>query len=55
LLKEGVSKGERNSTIASLAGYLFWHDMDPQVVLDLLYPRLKRLTHKKFFRDAGGV
>ncbi len=36
LLKEGVSEGERNSTIASLAGYLFWHDMDPQVVLDLL-------------------
>lgn len=36
LIKEGVGEGERNNTIASLAGYLFWHDMDSQVVLDLL-------------------
>jgi hypothetical protein len=32
----GVTEGERNTTIASLAGYLFWHGLDPQVVLDLL-------------------
>jgi hypothetical protein len=36
LVANGVKEGERNATIASLAGYLLWHDMDPQVVLDLL-------------------
>jgi len=36
LVRTGVAEGERNDTLASLAGYLFWHEMDPQVVLDLL-------------------
>lgn len=36
LVRSGVAEGERNTTLASLAGYLFWHQMDPQVVLDLL-------------------
>jgi hypothetical protein len=36
LVREGVTEGERNSTIASLAGHLLWHGVDPSVVLDLL-------------------
>ncbi len=36
LVASGVAEGERNNTLASLAGYLFWHGMDPQVVQDLL-------------------
>ncbi|GIX28659.1 MAG: DNA replication protein [Burkholderiales bacterium] len=36
LVREGVEEGQRNNTIASLAGHLFWHGVDPQVVLELL-------------------
>ena len=36
LVKEGVQEGERNSSIASLAGHLFWRGIDPKVALDLL-------------------
>ncbi|MCC6610516.1 MAG: bifunctional DNA primase/polymerase [Burkholderiales bacterium] len=36
LVRNGVSEGSRNSTIASLAGHLFWHGVDPQVALELL-------------------
>lgn len=36
LVKEGIQEGERNSSVASLAGHLFWHGVDPEVVLDLL-------------------
>ncbi len=36
LVREGVVEGERNSTIASLAGHLFHREVDPQVVLELL-------------------
>jgi hypothetical protein len=36
LVAEGVAEGERNTTIASLAGHLLWHGVDPVVVLDLL-------------------
>jgi hypothetical protein len=36
LVKEGIQEGERNNAIASLAGHLFWHGIDPTVVLDLL-------------------
>jgi hypothetical protein len=36
LLREGVPEGQRNSTIASLAGHLLWHQVDPEVVLELL-------------------
>ncbi|MEW6327661.1 MAG: bifunctional DNA primase/polymerase [Thermodesulfobacteriota bacterium] len=36
LVKEGVPEGERNNTIASLAGHLLWHGVDPDVVLELL-------------------
>jgi hypothetical protein len=36
LLAEGVAEGARNNTIASLAGYLFWHGLDFEVTLELL-------------------
>lgn len=36
LVHEGVERGQRNTTIASLAGHLLWHGVDPLVVLDLL-------------------
>ncbi len=36
LVAEGVGEGARNATIASLAGHLLWHEVDPQVVLELL-------------------
>ena len=31
-----VVKGERNNTIASFAGHMLWHGVDPEVVLELL-------------------
>lgn len=36
LVHEGIMEGERNNTIASLAGRLLWHGVDEDVVLDLL-------------------
>jgi hypothetical protein len=36
LVREGVPEGERNSTIASLAGHLLWHQVDPEIVQELL-------------------
>ena len=36
LVKTGVAEGERNNTIASLTGHLLWHEVDPEVVLELL-------------------
>jgi hypothetical protein len=36
LVRDGVGEGSRNSTIASLAGHLLWHGVDPQVTLELL-------------------
>ncbi|MEA3274209.1 MAG: bifunctional DNA primase/polymerase [Pseudomonadota bacterium] len=36
LLREGVSEGERNNSIASLAGHLLWHGVDPDVAAELL-------------------
>jgi hypothetical protein len=36
LVRDGVDEGSRNNTIASLAGHMLWHGMDPAVVLDLL-------------------
>ncbi len=36
LVNEGVPEGQRNSSIASLAGHLLWHQVDPEVVLELL-------------------
>jgi hypothetical protein len=36
LVKEGVKEGQRNNTIASFAGHLLWHGVDPDVVLELL-------------------
>jgi hypothetical protein len=32
----GAEEGERNNTIASLAGHLLWHGVDPAVALELL-------------------
>ena len=36
LVKEGVAEGQRNSTIASMTGHLLWHNVDPDVALELL-------------------
>ncbi len=36
LVHDGVPEGQRNSTIASLAGHLLWHQVDPEIVLELL-------------------
>jgi hypothetical protein len=36
LLRQGVAEGERNNTIASLTGHLLWHEVDPEIILDLL-------------------
>jgi hypothetical protein len=36
LVREGVSEGQRNNTIASFAGHLLWHGVDPDVVMELL-------------------
>ncbi len=36
LVREGVTQGQRNSTIASFAGHLLWHGVDPEIVLELL-------------------
>ncbi len=36
LAKDGVVEGSRNSTIASFAGHLLWHGVDPEVVTELL-------------------
>jgi hypothetical protein len=36
LVRGGVKEGERNNTIASLSGHLLWHDVDPEVVRELL-------------------
>lgn len=39
LIQEGVPKGERNKTIASVAGHLLWYGVDPDVTLGLLLCR----------------
>ena len=36
LVQAGVGEGERNARLASLAGHLLWHEVDPEVVLELL-------------------
>jgi hypothetical protein len=36
LLREGAAEGERNNSIASLAGHLLWHGVDPEVATELL-------------------
>jgi hypothetical protein len=36
LVKEGVEQGRRNNTIASFAGHLLWHGVEPDVVAELL-------------------
>lgn len=36
LLRRGVDQGQRNNTMASLAGHLLWREADPDVVLELL-------------------
>ncbi len=35
-MRGDVPEGTRNSTLASLAGHLLWHGVDPQVAFDLL-------------------
>ena len=36
LVKAGVEEGRRNQTLASFAGHLLWHGVDPDVVLELM-------------------
>ena len=36
LVRAGVPEGQRNTTIASLAGHLLWHGVDLDVVRELL-------------------
>lgn len=36
LVAAGVVEGQRNSTIASLTGHLLWHEVDAEVVAELL-------------------
>jgi hypothetical protein len=36
LVKHGIKQGQRNSTIASFAGHLLWHGVDPDVVMELM-------------------
>jgi Bifunctional DNA primase/polymerase, N-terminal/Primase C terminal 1 (PriCT-1) len=36
LVEAGVEEGRRNTTIASFAGHLLWHGVDPAVVLELM-------------------
>jgi hypothetical protein len=36
LVRSGVAEGARNTTLASLAGRLLWHGVDPDLVLELL-------------------
>jgi hypothetical protein len=36
LVREGVPEGERNNSVASLAGHLLWHGVDPEVVMELM-------------------
>lgn len=36
LARRRIREGERNNTIASLAGHLLWHGVDAEVVLELL-------------------
>jgi hypothetical protein len=36
LTRRRIPEGERNNTIASLAGHLFWHGVDAEVALELL-------------------
>ena len=38
LVRQGAAEGARNASVASLAGYLFRNNIDPQVALDLLHP-----------------
>jgi hypothetical protein len=37
LVHQGVDAGARNATLASLAGHLLWHQVDPDVVAELLH------------------
>jgi len=36
LVREGVSQGERNSTLASFVGHLLWHGVDREIVRELM-------------------
>jgi hypothetical protein len=36
LVREGITEGERNATLASLTGHLLWHGVDREVALELM-------------------
>ena len=50
MIREGVAEGARNNTIASLAGHLLWHDVDPAIVLDLLLLECRKVPSAPFRR-----
>jgi hypothetical protein len=35
-VREGVTEGRRNETVASFTGHLLWHGIDPDVVMELM-------------------
>lgn len=37
LVRRGVDEGMRNATLASLAGHLLWHGVDPDVAVEMLH------------------
>ncbi len=36
LVHSGVEQGRRNDTITSFAGHLLWHEVDPDVIMELM-------------------
>jgi hypothetical protein len=36
IVRDGIAEGARNTTLASLAGHLLWHGIDPEVATELL-------------------
>lgn len=36
LVREGVTEGRRNATLASFTGHLLWHGVDPDVIMELM-------------------
>ena len=36
LVRQGVGEGQRNATIASFTGHLLWHNVDPDVAMELM-------------------
>jgi hypothetical protein len=59
-VRRPVLEGERNATLASFAGHLLWHEVDPDVVTELLlaWNRLRcepPLTDDEVVRTAASI